>query len=60
MAKREMENADLSPCPFCGGAAEFERKGTARASTIVTCTNCGATLETGEVWSRGEAWNTRH
>ena len=37
----------LLPCPFCGGKAKFERIGNRRASTIVTCTNCGCTLETG-------------
>jgi uncharacterized Zn finger protein len=49
----------LLPCPFCGGKAEFERIGTRRQSTIVTCTNCGCTLETGEEWGRGSQWNTR-
>lgn len=50
----------LLPCPFCGGKAEFERIGNRRQSTIVTCTKCGASLETGEEWGQGRAWNTRH
>jgi Lar family restriction alleviation protein len=49
----------LKPCPFCGGQAEFERKGTARHSTIITCTNCGATLETGAEWDHEREWNER-
>lgn len=53
------EDKDLLPCPFCGGEARFERKGSARHSTIVGYANCGARLETGEVWNRGNAWNTR-
>lgn len=49
----------LLPCPFCGGEAEFERIGTARFSTIVTCQDCGCTLETGETFNHGKTWNTR-
>lgn len=56
---REMEDADLRPCPFCAGSAKFERKGTSKQSTIVACTNCGGRLESNEIWSRGQAWNTR-
>lgn len=50
----------LKPCPFCGGEAEFERVGTARMSTIVSCTECGATLESGEAGEiAGTSWNSR-
>jgi len=49
----------LKPCPFCGGKAEFERKGTARYSTIISCTNCGARLETGAEWAHEREWNER-
>lgn len=50
----------LKPCPYCGGEAEFERVGTARVSTIVSCTECGATLESGEVGEiAGASWNIR-
>lgn len=52
-------DADLLPCPFCGGAAEFERRGTGRQSCIVACTDCGCRLETGETWNSGRQWNTR-
>lgn len=51
---------ELKPCPFCGGEAEFERKGDRRQSTIVSCTCCGATQECGEEWGHGKTWNTRH
>ncbi len=51
---------ELKPCPFCGGEAEFERKGDRRQSTIVSCTCCGATQECGEEWDHGKTWNTRH
>lgn len=60
MAVKMLADADLLPCPFCGGAAKFERLGTARQSCIVACDNCGARLETGEIWNRGAQWNTRH
>jgi hypothetical protein len=51
--------SELKPCPFCGGEAEFDRKGTSRVSCIVKCTDCGCTLETGETWASGQSWNTR-
>lgn len=51
---------NLKQCPFCGGEAEFERVGTVRMSTIVTCTECGSTLESGEIGeSAGTRWNDR-
>jgi len=49
----------LKPCPFCGGEAVVEQQGTARCSHIIACTDCGARLETGEVWNAGSSWNTR-
>ena len=50
----------LNPCPFCGGKAEFERVGTARYSTIIRCTDCHVSLETGETADdAGESWNNR-
>lgn len=49
----------LAPCPFCGGKAKYERLGTGRVSCIIQCEDCGCTLETGEVWNCGLAWNTR-
>ena len=51
----------LLPCPFCGGEAEVERMGTQRQSHIVTCTECGCRLETGETEGfHNQQWNTRH
>ncbi len=52
-------NAELKPCPFCQGQAVMERVGSAKASCIVACENCGCRLETGEVWNSGGAWNRR-
>jgi Lar family restriction alleviation protein len=51
---------DLAPCPFCGGAAEFERRGTGRQSCIVVCGDCGARHESGDSGDRcGSSWNRR-
>ncbi len=49
----------LKPCPFCGGKASIERKGDRRMSTIYSCDWCGCSLETGEEWDHGKAWNIR-
>lgn len=51
----------LLPCPFCGGAAEIERHGTARQSMIAACQHCGARMESGDVsgLTRDLAWNRR-
>lgn len=46
---------NLKPCPFCGGDADFKRVGTAKMSCIVSCIDCGCTLEANEV---GEACGT--
>jgi len=54
----------LKPCPFCGGEATIERKGTARQSMIIACTNCGGRHESGDVVgltpSSRYAWNNRY
>lgn len=49
----------LLPCPFCGGKAEIERFGNTRVSTIYSCDECGCSLETGEEFNHGRAWNRR-
>ena len=49
----------LKPCPFCGGQAEIERRGTTRQSTIYACLECGCRLETGETFNLGVDWNER-
>ncbi len=50
----------LLPCPFCRGAASFERMGTRRQSCIITCGNCGARHESGDEGANsGQSWNTR-
>ena len=49
----------LLPCPFCSDEAEIERYGDAHRSTQYRCTNCGASLETGEEWDHGRDWNKR-
>ena len=48
----------LKPCPFCGGEAEVERRGTTRQSQIYVCQECGCRLETGETFGV-EHWNRR-
>lgn len=55
----ELAEAVLKPCPFCGHAAEIERQGDRRQSTIYACTSCGCSLETGEEWGFGAQWNKR-
>ena len=51
----------LKPCPFCGGAAEFERLGTGRVSCIVVCSDCGARHESSDSGAAsGASWNRRH
>jgi hypothetical protein len=60
MPTRNVSEEDLLPCPFCGGKAGYERMGSARQSCQISCDSCGCFLETGEVWSCGEQWNTRH
>jgi hypothetical protein len=53
------EEITLKPCPFCGEEAEIERYGTARVSTIVTCSGCGTSKECGEEFNHGQDWNDR-
>lgn len=50
----------LLPCPFCGETKyfELERTGTNRASSIMSCGNCGCRLETNEI-GYGHYWNKR-
>ena len=55
----EISSVSLKPCPFCGGEAVFERLGNSRQSCIVTCTECGATLESNETFNCGNQWNHR-
>lgn len=52
--------ATLKPCPFCGGAAYFERMGDRRQSCIIVCEDCGARLESNEEGEQcGAQWNER-
>lgn len=55
--------SDLLPCPFCGGEAGIDRPGTMRASMKISCSNCGATVESGDVLGltspEAFAWNRR-
>jgi len=50
---------ELLPCPFCGGRAEYGRMGSLKKSCVIVCSECGCTLETGEIWMCGQRWNTR-
>lgn len=54
-----MSAPELKPCPFCGGEAEVEQKGSNRRSHIIRCQDCNCSLETGETWNAGAQWNTR-
>ncbi len=54
-----MTAPELLPCPFCGGEAEFIRRGTPRYSTLVRCTQCACFLESNENFDHGNDWNTR-
>jgi len=36
---------------------EFERRGDRRLSTVVICTDCGLSHESGEEWNHGADWN---
>lgn len=54
---------DLKPCPFCGADAEITRRGSARQSMTISCTDCGALVESGDVVGGTNpehyAWNMR-
>jgi len=52
---------ELKPCPFCGGEAKIERKGTRGQSMIISCVDCGCTLESGDVFGLTNIlkWNKR-
>jgi hypothetical protein len=50
---------ELKPCPFCGGNAVYDRRGSHRQSTIVECTECSARLESNDYLFPERAWNTR-
>lgn len=55
-----MSELNLKPCPFCGGAAHIERMGTRNVSMQIECWECGALMETGEIWiDEHSMWNTR-
>ena len=54
----------LKPCPFCCGKPTMDddraRRGTARQSCIVVCTECGCRHESGDEYEMsGSSWNTR-
>ncbi len=57
------KNAELLPCPFCGGKAEVERYGSQRQSMIVSCEDCGSRMESGDAHGltlpENYAWNRR-
>lgn len=54
-----MSHEILKPCPFCNGEAEIERESTHTRSAIITCSNCGCTIEHSETWLAEKHWNTR-
>ena len=54
----------LKLCPFCGGYPEIIRTGTSRRSMIISCEDCGCTVESGDIVGLTEpkdwSWNTRY
>jgi Lar family restriction alleviation protein len=51
---------ELKPCPFCGGAAHIEQRGTPRQSCIVECGSCGLRHDSGDEGDMcGMSWNRR-
>ena len=51
---------ELKPCPFCGGQAYIEQRGTPRQSCIVECGSCGLRHDSGDEGDRcGTSWNRR-
>lgn len=52
--------SELKPCPFCFGAAEVDRMGSKRQSMIISCEDCGCSVETGETSIHDQiTWNKR-
>lgn len=45
----------LESCPFCGGEAQFTRN----SPNLISCVDCGVTLETKATFRCNKAWNTR-
>ena len=51
---------ELRECAHCGSEAQIDRMGTSRVSMQISCTDCGAHMETGETWiDEHSSWNTR-
>jgi hypothetical protein len=46
----KLTGPEWRPCPFCGGLPVLERPGTVRQSQIIYCDDCGATVESGDIW----------
>lgn len=50
----------LKPCPFCGADAEITRYGDNISTSLIECTECYCSLETGERGDMiGYKWNKR-
>lgn len=58
---RNMDVADLKPCPFCGGKAELVHSDYKMHDIKIRCTRCYIETGwyTGEVTELSEQWNTR-
>ena len=53
-------SVELLPCPFCGGEAQIEQRGTPRQSCVVECGSCGLRHDSGDEGERcGASWNRR-
>ncbi len=56
-----MSEIKLLPCPFCGGSADFFRRGDKRQSCVVVCEDCGVKHESPDEGERcGSSWNHRN
>lgn len=55
--------AELLPCPFCGDEAEIQIRGTKNNSMIIACINCGARVESPDIYGvtnpKHYHWNMR-
>ena len=55
--------AELLPCPFCGDEAEIQVRGTKNNSMVIACLNCGARVESPDIYGVTDPkyyhWNMR-
>lgn len=52
-------STELNPCPFCGGAAKYERECDDRGNAAIECQGCGASVGANDLVAGIERWNRR-